>query len=144
MKKCPSCNYERTEQDNLHFPEYECPSCGVIDKYKARFEFKELEKKREKERKAKLAKIKKEQVRKRQEDEERQKKEEEERRKNEEADRLKKLAEEKLRLEEEERIRKEVEEKKAAGRHSKDQRKRPDAQVHHVDEGVGSGCSLIN
>ena len=60
MKKCPSCKYERTAQDNLHFPEYECPSCGVIDKYKAKFEFAELEKKREKERKAKLAKIKKE------------------------------------------------------------------------------------
>ena len=61
MKKCPSCKYERTTQDDLHFPEYECPSCGVINnKYKARYEFAELEKKRKKERKAKLEKIKKE------------------------------------------------------------------------------------
>ena len=60
MKKCTNCDYVRTEQDDLHFPDYECPSCGVIDKYKARYEFAELEKKREKERKTKLAKIKQE------------------------------------------------------------------------------------
>jgi hypothetical protein len=104
MKKCPSCKYERTTQDDLHFPEYECPSCGVINnKYKARYEFAELEKKRKKERKAKLEKIKKEQELKR-------KQEEEDRKKKEEAERLRRLEEEKLR-QEQERLRKEAEEK---------------------------------
>ena len=119
MKKCPSCKYERTTQDDLHFPEYECPSCGVINnKYKARYEFAELEKKRKKERKAKLEKIKKEQeLKRKQEEEDRKKKEEEERLRKEteeklrqEQERLQMEAEEKIRLEQE-RLRKEAEEK---------------------------------
>lgn len=124
MKKCPSCKYERTTQDDLLFPEYECPSCGVIyNKYKARSQFTELEKKRKEERKAKLEKIKIEQELKRKREEDRQRQEEVERRKKERAERLKKLEEEKLRQEhlqkeaeenrrlEQERLRKEAEEK---------------------------------
>jgi hypothetical protein len=108
MKKCPSCKYERTTQDDLHFPEYECPSCGVINnKYKARYEFAELEKKRKKERKAKLEKIKKEQELKRKQGAERLRRLEEEKLRQEQ-ERLRKEAEEKVRLEQE-RLRKEAE-----------------------------------
>ena len=104
MKICPKCNYERTIQDSRMYPEYECPSCGIIDKHKARYEFEQLEKKRTKERRAKLERIKKEKEQKRQAEEERRRREEEAR--------LKKEAEERLRKEEEERLRREEEEQK--------------------------------
>ena len=119
MKKCPSCKYERTTQDDFHFPEYECPSCGVINNmYKARYEFAEFEKRRKKERKAKLEKIKKEQeLKRKQEEEDHRKKEEEQRLRKEteeklrqEQERLQMEAEEKIRLEQE-RLRKEAEKK---------------------------------
>jgi len=105
MKICPNCNYIRTEQDDLMFPEYECPSCGVIEKHKARYEFAQLEKKRLKERKAKQEKIKKEKEIRLRKEEARRRKEEEER--------LKREEEERLRREEEERRHREAEERKA-------------------------------
>src|SRR5210317_961225 len=71
MKTCPKCKYERTVQDDLLFPDYECPSCGIIfEKDKARQELAELEKQRENERKAKLERLKKEEERKRKEEQE--------------------------------------------------------------------------
>ena len=110
MKVCPKCKYERTVQDDLLYPDYECPSCGIIlEKHKARYEFEKLEKKRAKERKVKREKLKKEAERKRKEEEERQHQEEEARRKREEEERLKKDEEERLRKEEEERQRQEEE-----------------------------------
>ena len=74
MKICPECKYERTVQDNLLYPDYECPSCGIIfEKEKAQKAVAELEKQREQKRKAKREKLKKE-------EEERQRQEEEARR----------------------------------------------------------------
>jgi hypothetical protein len=105
MKICPECKYERTGKDDLLYPDYECPSCGIIyEKDKAKQELAELEKKREKERKAKLEKLKKE-------EEERLKKEEQERKEKEETERLQKLEADKVRQEEEKRQRKEEEER---------------------------------
>jgi hypothetical protein len=104
MKICPECKYERTGKDDLLFPDYECPSCGIIyEKDKARQELAELEKKREKERKAKLDKLKKE-------EEERLKKEEQDRKEKEEIERLQKLEADKVRQEDEQRKRQEEEE----------------------------------
>ena len=103
MKICPECKYERTIQDNLLFPDYECPSCGIIfEKDKAKQKLAELEEKRAKERKAKREKKKKEEA-------ERLRKEEEEKKKKEEAARLQKLEEEKKLQEEQELKRKEEE-----------------------------------
>ncbi len=54
MKVCPECKYERTIQDNLLYPDYECPSCGIIfEKDKAQKSLADLERKKEQERKAK-------------------------------------------------------------------------------------------
>ena len=78
MKVCRECKYERTAQDDLIYPEYECPSCGIIEKHKARYEFEQLELKRAQERKAKQEKLKKEKERQRKAEEARRKKEEEE------------------------------------------------------------------
>jgi len=112
MKICPECKYERTIQDNLLFPDYECPSCGIIfEKDKAKQELAELEKQREKERKAKREKLKKEEERKRKEQEEKLRLEEEGKKKKAEAEQLKKLEEEKLHQAELERKRKEEEER---------------------------------
>jgi hypothetical protein len=111
MKICPECKYVRTEQDSLVFPDYECPSCGIIEKYKAKYEFVQLEKQRAKEREARLAKTKKERERLLKEEEERLRREEQERKEKEEADRVKKLAAEKARQKELERKRKEEEER---------------------------------
>ena len=106
MKICPKCNYERTVQDNLLFPDYECPSCGIIfEKDKAKQELAELEKQREKQRKAKQAKLKKEEA-------ERLKKEERERKEKEEAERARQEEEERERKEEQERLKREEQERK--------------------------------
>jgi hypothetical protein len=155
MKICPECKYERTIQDNLLFPDYECPSCGIIfEKDKAKQELAELEKQREKERKAKREKLKKEEERKRkaeekrlrleeqqrkekeeelkrQEEEERKRLEEEERQKKAEAERLQKLEEEKIRKEEAKK-KKEQEEKlrlEEQQRKEKEEQKRQDEEA---------------
>jgi hypothetical protein len=58
MQVYPECKYERTLQDNLLFPDYECPSCGIIfEKDKARQELAALEKQRLNKRKAKQEKL---------------------------------------------------------------------------------------
>jgi hypothetical protein len=80
MQVCPECKYERTLQDNLLFPDYECPSCGIIfEKDKARQELAALEKQRLNKRKAKQEKLKKEEKRKRKEKEEQLKRQEQQR-----------------------------------------------------------------
>ena len=132
MKKCSECNYVRTEQDNLLFPEYECPSCGIIEKYKAKFEFAQLEKQRKIERADRLAKIKKEEERQRKAEEERLRKEEEERKAREEAERLKKLEEEKARQQELERLLKEEEEKNK--REKLERKKKEEAEKARLKE----------
>ena len=89
MKTCPKCKYKRTVQDDLLFPDYECPSCGIIfEKDKARQELAELEKQRENERKAKLERLKKEEERKRKEEQERLQREEQNRKKQIETDEI--------------------------------------------------------
>jgi flagellar biosynthesis GTPase FlhF len=109
MKICPQCKYERTEQDNLLFPDYECPSCGIIfEKDKARQELAELERKRQIERQAKQIKLKKEEKRKRRKKEELLKKQEQERK---ETARLKKIEAERELQEENERLKKDAEKK---------------------------------
>jgi hypothetical protein len=116
MTICPQCKYERTPQDTLLFPDYECPSCGIIfEKDKARQELAELERKRQKERKAKQERLKKEEKRKRRREEELRKRQEQERA---EAVRLQKLEAEKVRQkkinhtrQEEEKLIKEAEKK---------------------------------
>jgi len=111
MKTCPKCKYERTVQDDLLFPDYECPSCGIIfEKDKARQELAELEKQRENERKAKLERLKKEEERKRKEEQERLQREEQNRKKQIETERRQILEAERARQEKEERKRKEEEE----------------------------------
>lgn len=112
MKTCPKCKYERTVQDDLLFPDYECPSCGIIfEKDKARQELAELEKQRENERKAKLERLKKEEERKRKEEQERLQREEQNRKKQIETERRQILEAERARQEKEERKRKEEEER---------------------------------
>ena len=109
MKICPQCKYERTKQDNLLFPDYECPSCGIIfEKDKAKQELAELEKQRQIERQAKQVKLKKEEERKRKEKEELLKRQEQERN---EIARLQKLEAERERQEKIKRKREEEEEK---------------------------------
>ena len=117
MKICPQCKYERTEQDNLLFPDYECPSCGIIfEKDKARQELAELERKRQIERQAKQIKLKKEEKRTRRKKEELLKRQEQERK---ETARLKKIEaerehQEKIKRknqEENERLKKDAEKK---------------------------------
>ena len=112
MKTCPKCKYKRTVQDDLLFPDYECPSCGIIfEKDKARQELAELEKQRENERKAKLERLKKEEERKRKEEQERLQREEQNRKKQIETERRQILEAERARQEKEERKRKEEEER---------------------------------
>jgi actin-related protein len=111
MKTCPKCKYKRTVQDDLLFPDYECPSCGIIfEKDKARQELAELEKQRENERKAKLERLKKEEERKRKEEQERLLREEQNRKREIETERRQILEAERARQEEEERKRREKEE----------------------------------
>jgi actin-related protein len=113
MKTCPKCKYERTVQDDLLFPDYECPSCGIIfEKDKARQELAELEKQRENERKAKLERLKKEEERKRKEEQERLQREEQNRKKQIETERRQILEAERARQEKEERkLQREADEK---------------------------------
>ena len=123
MKICPNCKYERSIKDNLLFPDYECPSCGIIfEKDKARQELAELEKQREEERKAKQKKIKKEEERKRKKEQERLKREEQERQEKEEAERLRKLEAERIRREEEDRKQKEEQERQEKAEEEKKQK----------------------
>ena len=129
MKNCPACKYERTEQDGLLFPDYECPSCGIIfEKDKARQELEELEKQRQKERQAKLERLKKEEEQKRRREEALLRKKEQERQEKEKIKRLqeqeaerqlqaeteqkRRVEEERLRLEAEEKLRLEMEAQK--------------------------------
>ena len=133
MKICRNCNYIRTEQDNLMFPEYECPSCGVIEKHKARYEFEKLEKKRSKERKVKLEKIKKEkELKRRREEAARKKKEEEERKLREEAERQRLEEEVRKKKQEEERLKKAAEEQKR--RADEERRLREEAEKQRLEE----------
>ena len=113
MKICPECKYERTVQDELLFPDYECPSCGIIfEKDKAKQELAELEKQRENERKAKLERLKKEeQERLQREEQERKEQLEIEKQQKLEAERVRQEEEDRKRREKEERLRKEEEEK---------------------------------
>lgn len=128
MKTCPKCKYERTAQDDLLFPDYECPSCGIIfEKDKARQELAELEKQRENERKAKLERLKKEEERKRKEEQERLQREEQNRKKQIETERRKILEAERARQEKEERKHKEEEarqQKEALEKKEKEEKER--------------------
>ena len=112
MKICPECKYERTIQDNLLYPDYECPSCGIIfEKDKAKKALAELENQREQERKAKRQKLKKEEERKKKAEEEQQRQAEEVRRQKEEEERTKREKEERARQAEKERQKKAEEER---------------------------------
>jgi hypothetical protein len=149
MKICPGCKYERTMQDSLLFPDYECPSCGIIfEKDKARQELAELEKQREKERKAKLERLKKEEEQKliqeekrlMREEQERKEKEETERRQELEAARIRQQEEEQKKMQEEERLRQEaekklrqdLEEKKKQAEEVKNQIKQRQAKIEQI------------
>ena len=113
MKICPECKYERTIQDDLLYPDYECPSCGIIfEKEKAQKAVAKLEKQREQKRKAKREKLKKEAEKQKKAEEDRQRQAEEARRKKEEEERAKKEEEERLLQEEAERQKKAEEERK--------------------------------
>jgi DNA repair exonuclease SbcCD ATPase subunit len=121
MKICSECKYERTAQDELLFPDYECPSCGIIfEKDKAKQELAELEKQRENERKAKLKRLKKE-------EQERLQREEQERKEQLETERRQKLEAERVRQEEEDRKRKQEEKRlkrEAQARKEKEEKER--------------------
>ena len=113
MKVCPKCKYERTTQDELLYPDYECPSCGIIlEKEKAKKALAAMEKVREEERKSKREKFKKEKEQKRREEEDRKRKEDEARQLQAEEASRKKAEEERAKREEEERLRQEEESRK--------------------------------
>jgi hypothetical protein len=132
MKICPECKYERTIQDNLLYPDYECPSCGIIfEKDKAKKALAELEKQREQERKAKREKLKKEEARQKKAEEDRQRQAEEALKQKEEEARINREEEERLRQEEKERQKKAEEERQ---RQAEDARKQKEEEARFLRE----------
>jgi hypothetical protein len=137
MKSCPECKYERTIQDNLLFPDYECPSCGIIiEKDKARQKLAELEKQRQIERQAKLDKLKKEKERIRREEKERLERAAQEQKAKEEAERQQHLEAERLRREEIERKRQEDEERRKKEEQEQKAKEEAERQQHLEAERV--------
>ncbi|NOQ66874.1 MAG: hypothetical protein GQ556_06635 [Desulfobacterales bacterium] len=132
MKICLECKYERTIQDNLLYPDYECPSCGIIfEKDKAKKALAELEEQREQERKAKREKLKKEEARQKKAEEDRQRQGEEALKQKEEEARINREEEERLRQEEKERQKKAEEERQ---RQAVDARKQKEEEARFLRE----------